>query len=580
MLAAFIPDKLFKGYEADLKKILATPLKDPRDVSWMVHDKIIPLFEDFTKKLVELAPNARETLEYRRGVRVDMLQLLARTYDALDRAIVVPYPRVTPLDHTLAHIQMVADQRVTKLAPSLGKALKIEPAIDGAKAQVLARKALKKASPEVLEAITTEDWSNRTLDIKFRFFEANVDRAAARLVSVTKVETDFAGWFSFIRGVLLENYAGEPRYSEFDLHGMKVVIDDATVTPEEHDRYVKYLDAAYQLMKKKRLGRAWYGTVYIECDKCGGVNHNTGGGVGGHFNIEKDHVKIFSRPSSFIIELMAHELGHRYWFKDMTSTQRAKFTNLVKVRTRPKPKMEGYTPDLMSADVIDEVRRRVEGVTKKVREALRDFEKSRLKNYRAIIDKFEGTLSQVALEFNNDIFTAVQTKGGPSVSPLARKSWDSLLKAASDAYRHLFNVRVIEGRLNSYPDGPNDWDKIFKKERANWSAEATDFLNVAEVTAVHYVSECVVGYNAKEKTFADDAVKDWEAEQAAVDRPVLPVSDYGNSNIDEAFAEAFMFYVMDMKMNADQESSFKAVLWNKDRTATRVVDRWLSGPVN
>jgi hypothetical protein len=57
------------------------------------------------------------------------------------------------------------------------------------------------------------------------------------------------------------------------------------------------------------------------------VNHlDSAAGVGGHYNIQKNHVKIFSRPGPFIVELMAHELGHRYWYKHMSSTQRARFT--------------------------------------------------------------------------------------------------------------------------------------------------------------------------------------------------------------------------------------------------------------
>ena len=41
---------------------------------------------------------------------------------------------------------------------------------------------------------------------------------------------------------------------------------------------------------------------------------------------------------------------------------------------------------------------------------------------------------------------------------------------------------------------------------------------------------------------------------------VIPVSTYGRTNIDEAFAEAFMHYVCNKDMTRDQIDSFKAVL--------------------
>ena len=70
----------------------------------------------------------------------------------------------------------------------------------------------------------------------------------------------------------------------------------------------------------------WYGVTYIECKECGDTNpYGADLGVGGHFNIPKDHVKIFNRPTGFVVELMAHELGHRYWFKNLNESQRQRF---------------------------------------------------------------------------------------------------------------------------------------------------------------------------------------------------------------------------------------------------------------
>lgn len=578
VLAAFIPDKFFKGYEAEFKKLLALPVADRvlQEVPYLIHDRVKPLFKRFVAELSDLIPIARQSLEDRLSTRFDLLSGLAESYGKARRAIESPYPLTTTLDRVLNHIEIQITRKLEKDIPTLGKALKTELSIDPEKLKALANRALKQATLEEKLAIDADDdWSNSTLTTKYGFYRDHVDGAVGRLVKKIKLDAHLTGWFERIRDMLAANYvADSQRLTEFEIHGMKVVIRDDSLGKYDQEQYVKYLDAAYQRLTKRKLGRAWYGTVYIECQQCGGVNMNTGGGVGGHFNIGRDHVKIFSRPSPFIVELMAHELGHRYWFKSMTSTQRMKFEDLVKVRTRPKPKLENYAPDYLDMNKsIEDARKKVEAVVNEPRRVLTDFEKTR-KPRMAAIDSFEGLLSEAAMHFNSDIFVAVQTKGGPDVSPGARKAWQNMLTTVAEAFRHLFNVRVIEKKLNAYPDGPNDWNAIFKKERSYWVAEAMDLLNVAEATAMVYVSECVLGYNETQKTFAEKAIEQWQAEQDAIVKPVLPVSDYGASNIDEAFAEAFMHYVMEFGMDADQEASFRAVLLDKDRLAARVAGRW------
>jgi hypothetical protein len=443
--------------------------------------------------------------------------------------------------------------------------------VDPAKVDALIARALKKASPEVIAAITDDEvWSQKNLALKYEFYRENVDKAIPRLVKREKVEIDWLGWFTFIRDMLAANYGGEPRYSQFDLHGMKVVIDDSTITPEQTDKYVKFFDLAYQALKRKKLNHAWYGTVYIECERCDGRPN-----VDGHYNISKDYVKVFARPSSWITQVMVHELGHRYWFKSLSSTQRAKYEDLVKVNTRPRPNMDGWKPEYLDIDAtLNDVRKKVENVTKEVRDALVSFAKSR-QSFMGAISRFETPLSEAAMHFNQDIFTAVQTKGDPSVSPGARAAWNNLLEVVGVAFKHLFNVREVEARLNRYPDGPNDWNEIFRKERARWIEEGTLKLDHVEAIAILYVTECVIGYNKKQETLAEDLTKEWQAEQDAVNKPVKPVSTYGATNISEAFAEAFLHYVLEGDMDADQEASFRAVLLDKDRTAARVAALWI-----
>jgi hypothetical protein len=57
-------------------------------------------------------------------------------------------------------------------------------------------------------------------------------------------------------------------------------------------------------------------------------------------------------------------------------------------------------------------------------------------------------------------------------------------------------------------------------------------------------------------------------------KPVTPVSDYGATNISEAFAEVFMHYVTGKAIGPDQRDSFKSVL---KKLATRVAARFAAG---
>lgn len=148
-----------------------------------------------------------------------------------------------------------------------------------------------------------------------------------------RIEGDEADGYEYEKG-------NRPAYKEFDLYGMKVIVDDRKVEAFHIEDYVNYLDAAYQQLKAKNLSKAWYGEVFIKCEKCGGVNYNDGGGVGGHYHIGPNTISIYSRPSSRgTTYLVLHELGHRYWFKHMDSSQRARFADIVK-SAGPKPQDE------------------------------------------------------------------------------------------------------------------------------------------------------------------------------------------------------------------------------------------------
>lgn len=115
-------------------------------------------------------------------------------------------------------------------------------------------------------------------------------------------------------------------FKEFDLYGVKVIVLDEKVTAIEIEEYIRFLDMTYRALTLKGFKEIWRGKIFIDCKECGGENpYGKQFGVGGHYFVGKDFVKVYSRPSPFIVELVSHELAHKFWYKDLSSGQREEF---------------------------------------------------------------------------------------------------------------------------------------------------------------------------------------------------------------------------------------------------------------
>lgn len=131
-------------------------------------------------------------------------------------------------------------------------------------------------------------------------------------------------------------FEGESTYTEFAIGKMKVVIDDKTVTAFQIDEYARHLIEAKRRLEKRGFGKVWYGEAFVRCKECGGENpYGKEFGVGGHFRIGPNVIGIFSRPSKYIVELMAHELGHRWWYKHMSRANRLRFQDWIEAGLAP-----------------------------------------------------------------------------------------------------------------------------------------------------------------------------------------------------------------------------------------------------
>jgi len=95
--------------------------------------------------------------------------------------------------------------------------------------------------------------------------------------------------------------------------------------------YIPYFQKAKALLDQKGFGDLWYGPIFVGCPKCGGENPlGKHFGVGAHYMIGPDHVVVYLEPKPFMVELLIHELGHRYYFKFMDAGDRARFDSFYK----------------------------------------------------------------------------------------------------------------------------------------------------------------------------------------------------------------------------------------------------------
>jgi hypothetical protein len=130
---------------------------------------------------------------------------------------------------------------------------------------------------------------------------------------------------------------------EFSIGKIKVLMEDIPAKPLNlpparqkqlrdpnfYRGYRKYIQKAMNLMNQKKLGFLWYGVVRVK--PVGTYGENPRGkqfGVGGWYNQGQDAIYIEMDPDEWITKLMVHELGHRYYYKFMSSADRAEFSSL------------------------------------------------------------------------------------------------------------------------------------------------------------------------------------------------------------------------------------------------------------
>lgn len=159
---------------------------------------------------------------------------------------------------------------------------------------------------------------------------------------IGKVEAVLSGKLLRAVSAFLEKYSDDTPFEQdeillqYNIGDVKLVFDGvpdrnlittpASRSPRGLDQYIPYFQKAKTLLERRGFGKVWYGPVFVGCPSCGGENpHGAHYGVGAHYVPTQDRVVVFMDPKPFMVELLIHELGHRYYYQFMNQGDRARF---------------------------------------------------------------------------------------------------------------------------------------------------------------------------------------------------------------------------------------------------------------
>lgn len=132
----------------------------------------------------------------------------------------------------------------------------------------------------------------------------------------------------------------EDAFKEFQLGRAKIIITDTKTNGSAVIKYTALMQKAYADLKRWGFDKLWYGVILItlgdfeklspelkaEYERAGYADLD---GRAGTYHSGADVVKLTAPPTEYFVTTVIHEMGHRYWFKFMTSEKRARFEMVV-----------------------------------------------------------------------------------------------------------------------------------------------------------------------------------------------------------------------------------------------------------
>jgi hypothetical protein len=364
---------------------------------------------------------------------------------------------------------------------------------------------------------------------------------------------------------------------EFSIGNVKFIVldDDPTLIP----KYAPHFKKAQSILQSKGFGKLWYGHFFlmprmiprteleIRAYEMAGYRRTFIENNAGFYSKAVDEMALLQPPGTDLIYGTVHEMGHRMWFKHLSGEQRGRFESFLRFPVR-----EEVTP----AKVIDyeeNVTRMLVGfdtARKTVLDVLAKFTGSKVAWYDKILTMFEDPLFRAGREFSTGMPDVLHSSGAPWNKQVAPQ-FNQAMHLAEMVYMAMNRLPgKLRTEMNNAPDMPReDFRKHFKKAQSSEVKKILVLLEETRAAAREYAIDAIQLNNLSER----ERVEKYPKFRGTGD--VDPVTEYGTSNVEEAFAEVFAKYVLNMDMTRDQVNSFKAVL-KKLASARAVVDRYLA----
>jgi hypothetical protein len=236
--------------------------------------------------------------------------------------------------------------------------------------------------------------------------------------------------------------------------------------------------------------------------------------AGGFFHRGQNFIELMAPPEPRLVKTLVHEVGHRYWYKNLTQEQRARFGIAVKTKSPAFGRGMDREHEKFEESEIFPLKAKIR--------ALRHGDQEKAKAWLVGWARPRWGAA--------DISKGLIAWRDPDTDPYLKRQYVKVMQAVSKLAEYLRPLEDVE--QGAPPPG--------EKDPRRWAAYMQNGLELVESIQ-------------------------WAAQQyfEMVPGTVDPVTDYGRTNPDEAFAEAFAFYVLNKPMEQNQIESLRAVLANR-----------------
>lgn len=361
----------------------------------------------------------------------------------------------------------------------------------------------------------------------------------------------------------LQKRASATGFPEFELGRMKFIL--MVDRPELVHKYMGFFDRAYRIIRDGGFGKFWYGLVFLSPEleslsevqiqsylasgyKRSFVEHRAGYYLSG-----QDTMALTQPVDSWLVDSIVHEIGHRYWFRGMDQEQRLRFRSLINIPQK-LPEVR-----LIPSTKGDEAKSTVDALANDVRSILRKFLTTRVSFYPKALKAFDTPLFDAGRAFNVGSLEAIQQVGAYTRDLEGPR--EKIYEMAALIFQRMSRAyETLNGEMSKFLSSAGDdltreaLAAEFKARQKLWISDTINQLSKVVGEIHSYIDASIESHNQEEQAKHDKLVA------MHPNGSIEPVSDYGRSNIVEAFADAFAYYLMGKTMRTDQKESLKAVL--------------------